>query len=148
MPPDLFCLSCFPGRVLCFLPGTSLDCDPPIYASHIAGITGMPLPCLVFLLKGGLTFCLGLHHTVIFLIAASQVARIKGVSHCTLPGLHFFFNSHSLLPIALSGPLSCLPLVWAAFSGIVMAWTLHFLLMPVYQADPFVLLLLRGKTSL
>jgi hypothetical protein len=39
--PTPFCFSYFSDRVLCFLPGPTLDCNPPTYASCAAGITGM-----------------------------------------------------------------------------------------------------------
>jgi hypothetical protein len=41
VPPALFCLSCFSGRVLCFCLGPASDCHPSTYASCIAGITSI-----------------------------------------------------------------------------------------------------------
>jgi hypothetical protein len=39
VPHLLFCFSYFSGRGSCFLPGAGLREHPPIYASHITGIT-------------------------------------------------------------------------------------------------------------
>jgi hypothetical protein len=42
MPQACFVLALvtFSGRVLQLCPGSTLDCDPPAYVFHIAGITG------------------------------------------------------------------------------------------------------------
>jgi hypothetical protein len=39
-PPALFAFSCFSDKVSCFCLRPALDCDPPTYASCIAGMRG------------------------------------------------------------------------------------------------------------
>jgi hypothetical protein len=80
----------------CFMPQPTWDLDPPIYAFHIAGVTGgVPTTSSFYWLRwGGVLwmFCLGWPQTLIILISASQVSRIKGVNHHTWLPFFFFYN--------------------------------------------------------
>jgi hypothetical protein len=58
-----------------FILGGGLDCDPPIYASQVSGMTGTHHHTWLFIGWRGVlwTFCLGWPGTMILLISTSQV---------------------------------------------------------------------------
>jgi hypothetical protein len=53
MSLDLLC--CFLDRISCFCPGPASGHNPPIYASHVAGITVMNHHAQLIGRDGGLT---------------------------------------------------------------------------------------------
>jgi hypothetical protein len=59
-----------------------LDCDPPIYSSHVAGMTGTHHHTQLLLVEmGGLTnFLRGMALIMILPISTSQVFRVTGMS--------------------------------------------------------------------
>jgi hypothetical protein len=80
-----FCFNYYLNKVPCLYLG-NLDHSLPIYTFHIDGITGTHHSAQLFkkllLLRGiSQTFCPSWPQTMIFLISASWVARITGVSH-------------------------------------------------------------------
>jgi hypothetical protein len=68
-----------------FYAQTSLDCNPPMYASLVGGITGVHHHAQRLLVEMGgwslETFCKCWPGTVALLISISWIARITGVSH-------------------------------------------------------------------
>jgi hypothetical protein len=70
--------------VSCIYAQACLDCDLPIYASHVAGMTGMYHHTQLLLIKmeSHKLFCLGWPWTVILSFSTSHVIRITAVSHC------------------------------------------------------------------
>jgi hypothetical protein len=69
-----------------------LDCDSPIYASHLPGMTGVCHHTQLWIgWDGGfsLIFCPGWPQIVILLISTSGVARITGSSHYTQSRMFF-----------------------------------------------------------
>jgi hypothetical protein len=73
MPPDLFTLVIFQIRS-CIYAQIGLDYDPPIYASHVAGVTSMHRHAQLFCSDRGILNFL----PKLALISTSQVARITG----------------------------------------------------------------------
>jgi hypothetical protein len=116
-PPTLFASGIFQiGSNIYAQAG--LDCDPPIFASHIAGITGTHHHTQLFSGWDGVSLILPL------LISASQVTRITGMSYCTQLVIQIFvcccsrfllvlwcweshWGSHTCYPLPLSYASPC-----------------------------------------
>jgi hypothetical protein len=71
-----------PFCLVIFYAWENLDCDPPCYTSHVAGITDLPNHAQLLFVEMGdsWTFCLGWPWTVILPNSFFQVARIIGMS--------------------------------------------------------------------
>jgi hypothetical protein len=68
------------------VPHADLDCDLPIFASHIAGIIGSCHPVqLIEMGEAVSLFCPGWSQTVMLLISASQLTGITGMNHHAQP---------------------------------------------------------------
>jgi hypothetical protein len=81
-----FCFSYFSNMALHFFSWASLDCDPLVYTSHVAWMTGMHHHTQ---LTGSddvfLTFGLGWPWSTIFPSFPCRVTEITGVSYCYQP---------------------------------------------------------------
>jgi hypothetical protein len=76
-----------------FYAWTSLDCDPSIYVSLIAWMTGVYHHVQLLLIDGGLeNTSPSWSRTAVLPILASHIARITGMSHCTLCHFLFYFR--------------------------------------------------------
>jgi hypothetical protein len=100
MPPALYALAIFWIRS-CIHVWVSPDHNPPIYASHIDGMTGANHHTQFLFIEMGISqiFCLDWPQTTILPISTCQVARILGLQVWTIalgllnPFFQFFFFS-------------------------------------------------------
>jgi hypothetical protein len=76
----------------CFIPGPSWTIIFLFVLPHVAGMTSMSHQSLALVEMGRHElFCLAWPQTAILQISTSWVARLTGVSHCTLLDTQFFF---------------------------------------------------------
>jgi hypothetical protein len=84
MPPALLVLVLVIFLIGSHMYPTGLDHNPPIYASHVAGMTGMYHHTQLFIGWDRVleAFCLGWPQSLILSISISLLARITDMSHC------------------------------------------------------------------